>query len=238
MQKVKKKNQNSFYRNSILVIIILALLPHLATAASITGTIYDYNLNKVSGAIVQINTEPAQTQVTSNGTYKLEVPLGNYELKVSKNTGIALEEKAQADITISSEGSYTYDLILFRDIEEMEEPPIEDLLAEEESSLISIIGIISIIAVLIGLAVFIGTKKSKQVTENEADLEQQLLAFLAEKKRSTQKEIRKSFPYAEATISLALSSLEHQGKISKIKKGRGNIIILQRKKNEHRHNNP
>ena len=45
--------------------------------------------------------------------------------------------------------------------------------------------------------------------------------------RTTQKDIRKKIPLSEAKISLMVSELEAKGKIEKIKKGRGNIIILK-----------
>jgi len=47
--------------------------------------------------------------------------------------------------------------------------------------------------------------------------------------RTTQKYIRKQIPLSEAKISLMIAELEHKGIIEKIKKGRGNIIILKRK---------
>lgn len=47
--------------------------------------------------------------------------------------------------------------------------------------------------------------------------------------RATQKELRKHLPLSEAKISLVLTELESAGKIRKIKKGRGNIIILNTK---------
>jgi uncharacterized membrane protein len=52
-----------------------------------------------------------------------------------------------------------------------------------------------------------------------------VLAFIRSHKRVTQKEIRKSFPMSEAKISLIITDLESQGKVRKIKKGRGNVII-------------
>lgn len=45
--------------------------------------------------------------------------------------------------------------------------------------------------------------------------------------RTTQKLIRKKIPLSEAKISLMISELEAKGKIEKIKKGRGNLIILK-----------
>lgn len=44
--------------------------------------------------------------------------------------------------------------------------------------------------------------------------------------RVTQKDIRKQLPLSEAKVSLVITELEHLGKIKKIKKGRGNIIVL------------
>ncbi|MBI1970479.1 hypothetical protein HYS47_01920 [Candidatus Woesearchaeota archaeon] len=45
--------------------------------------------------------------------------------------------------------------------------------------------------------------------------------------RMTQKEIRKELPLSEAKVSLLITELEYAAKIKKIKKGRGNIIVLQ-----------
>ncbi len=46
--------------------------------------------------------------------------------------------------------------------------------------------------------------------------------------RTTQKEIRKQIPLSEAKISLMISELEHKGIVEKLKKGRGNILILKK----------
>ncbi|MFH1064650.1 MAG: hypothetical protein V1729_06210 [Candidatus Woesearchaeota archaeon] len=46
--------------------------------------------------------------------------------------------------------------------------------------------------------------------------------------RTTQKEIRKHIPLSEAKISLIISELEHKKIVHKVKKGRGNIIILNK----------
>mgnify|MGYP000167908787 CR=1 FL=1 len=46
-------------------------------------------------------------------------------------------------------------------------------------------------------------------------------------KRTTQKEIRKHFPFSEAKISLMLTELEHKGLIEKFKKGKSNVIKLK-----------
>lgn len=45
--------------------------------------------------------------------------------------------------------------------------------------------------------------------------------------RLTQKELREKLPHSEAKVSLIITELESLGKIKKIKKGRGNIIVLK-----------
>ncbi|MEK6827817.1 MAG: hypothetical protein AABX78_00550, partial [Nanoarchaeota archaeon] len=61
------------------------------------------------------------------------------------------------------------------------------------------------------------------------DLEHLIKIIKKEDGRTTQKDIRKQIPLSEAKISLMIAELEHKGIIEKIKKGRGNIIILKRK---------
>lgn len=46
--------------------------------------------------------------------------------------------------------------------------------------------------------------------------------------RITQLDLRKLLPYSEAKVSLIVSDLENRGIIKKIKKGRGNVLILNR----------
>jgi uncharacterized membrane protein len=46
--------------------------------------------------------------------------------------------------------------------------------------------------------------------------------------RVTQKDIRKRISLSEAKISLMITELEHKGIVERIKKGRGNIIILRK----------
>ena len=60
-------------------------------------------------------------------------------------------------------------------------------------------------------------------------MEQIIKIIKREGSRTTQKEIRKQIPLSEAKISLMIAELEHKGIIEKIKKGRGNIIILKKK---------
>lgn len=77
------------------------------------------------------------------------------------------------------------------------------------------------------------TKKSKKKSLYEGvdstDLQNVIDFISKEGGRTTQKELRKHIPLSEAKISLMISELEHKKVVQKIKKGRGNIIILKRK---------
>ncbi len=74
-------------------------------------------------------------------------------------------------------------------------------------------------------------EKKLEKTDNQDDLPndaKKVMDFIKSREgRCTQLEIREKFPSSEAKISLIISELEHKGKIQKIKKGRGNIIILK-----------
>tara|TARA_B100000315_G_C14401356_1_gene506635 strand:+ start:28 stop:804 length:777 start_codon:yes stop_codon:yes gene_type:complete len=74
-------------------------------------------------------------------------------------------------------------------------------------------------------------KVEKQASTEELveDLADKVLNFIKQNDgRTTQKDIRKQFPLSEAKISLVITELEHKEIIKKIKKGRGNVIILNK----------
>ena len=72
-------------------------------------------------------------------------------------------------------------------------------------------------------------KKEASTEELVEDLADKVLNFIKENDgRTTQKDIRKQFPLSEAKISLVITELEHKGLVKRIKKGRGNVIILNK----------
>ncbi|MBW2971934.1 hypothetical protein KY359_02760 [Candidatus Woesearchaeota archaeon] len=71
-------------------------------------------------------------------------------------------------------------------------------------------------------------KKTKHEALDDADLNKVIEIIKREGGRTTQKELRKHIPLSEAKISLMISELEHKKIIQKVKKGRGNILILKR----------
>ncbi|MFH1054152.1 MAG: hypothetical protein V1740_07070 [Candidatus Woesearchaeota archaeon] len=70
-------------------------------------------------------------------------------------------------------------------------------------------------------------EKEEAKIPSHSDLDKILDIIKKEGGRTTQKEIRKKMPYSEAKISLMISELEHNGMVERIKKGRGNIIVLK-----------
>ena len=63
----------------------------------------------------------------------------------------------------------------------------------------------------------------------DEDLQQVIDVVKKHGNRTTQKELRKEIPLSEAKVSLMVSELEDKGILKKIKKGRGNIIVLVKK---------
>ncbi len=62
----------------------------------------------------------------------------------------------------------------------------------------------------------------------DSDLQQVIAIIHSQDGRTTQKDIRKQLPWSEGKVSLMISELESKGLIEKIKKGRGNIIVLKK----------
>ena len=248
--------QNIFIRMKVTLLMIgfkvlaYALIGlffiNIANATTIYGTVYDLDLNKVNKAMVEINTSPKQFMVAQNGSYSFNAPNGAYAIKAQLMQKTSVLASVQENITIKQDGSYVLDLILFPDVEE----GIEDIgidvngnVVETKSNNIAI-GFV-VLFILIAVYHFIKTKKSKKELKEEIrtgqkehkskesgedyGLNQVIEIIKKEGNRATQKDIRKQIPLSEAKISLMIAELEHKGIIEKIKKGRGNIIILKKK---------
>ena len=229
----------------ILTLVLMCIfLINLVNAATIHGTIYDLSLKKMDNVRVEINTSPKQFIVAQNSSYAFNVPNGAYTIKAQLIQKNAILASVQENITIKQDGSYVLDLILFPDIEEgVEDIDIDvngDIVETKnnKNNILILSGIAAIlIIILIGLYYFRKQKKeTKKIEEikterigEDINLEQIIKIIKQEGGRTTQKDIRKQIPLSEAKISLMIAELEHKGIIEKIKKGRGNIIILKKK---------
>lgn len=203
-------------------------------AAVIHGDVYSLDLELAPHTIITINTTPKQLMVARNATYSLVVQPGIYTILAEHRT----LGSATTSISITDDGDYTRDFILYPDTQEsllnetyseVPDSALDTKTTPTTDLLNGLLRFIIIIALLITSGVLFREfkkKKTKKILSPEEDHREHLLAFLAkEDGRTTQRELRRVIPLSEAKISLLLTELEHEGKIEKIKKGRGNVII-------------
>lgn len=198
--------------------------------AVIRGTVYDWStLEPAYGAIVTVNSTPEQQFVAVHGYYNFFLPPGKYVIRAEYFNDSRLVATAEENITVSGEGEYMLDLLLFPSIgiEELNETEIEielnesELVAEKPWSVFGILT--ALIIALAALTVWAASRAVKKPKPLDPDAKK-VYEIIKREKRITQKELRRRLPWSEAKVSLILTDLEAQGLIKKIKKGRGNII--------------
>jgi uncharacterized membrane protein len=234
------------------------MLIDTAFAATIHGTIYDISLKKVNDVSVEINTQPKQFIVSKDGTYSFNVPIGDYKIKAEYFKGNILDSSVEENLSVIDDGDYILDLILFPNFDEEELSELDIGISLENDFKVKpnyIIYFLISIIIIISIIIYFYKKRKKfredrdgkeeeeikqkiliEETGEEAsedldeDLNQLVKIIKEEGGRTTQKEIRKKIPLSEAKISLLMADLEDKGLIKKVKKGRGNIIILKKNK--------
>ena len=219
----------------ILVFMLFLIVPYIH-AATVHGIVYDASLNRAENVIVEVSSVPKQIYVSKEGSYSFSLPSGDYTIKAIYQLNYD-RYTAQQNITIREDGDYVLDMILFPDITEENELLDEDInpdniyTGERGFRLVWYLTVILAILSLIAAA-FLLFKRKKQnkkpaVNVEETDETKAIVKFIKDNGgRVTQKDIRKNFPVSEAKISLLISELEDKGTIKKIKRGKGNIILL------------
>jgi len=216
-------------------VVLLLSLPSVM-GVTIHGTVYDFGLDSLTDAVVEINTTPRQQMVTSQGTYLFKVPPGTYLLKARHPSS---DSAITETIITKAEGDYVLDLILFPSLEAEEELLDEELKVEiiEEGLDEKPLGqwlIWLIVLIALGYLIYRVIKQPEKIVQREIVREikavdedlGKILNFLdQEGGRTTQKEIRKQFAHSEAKVSLMIDELQEKGLIKKVKKGRGNLIL-------------
>jgi len=150
-----------------------------------------------------------------------------------------LDSSIEQLININNDGNYTLDLILFPSLDDEDKLFDEsDITYQEDLSLDNKIPIILILITIFTIGFIFYWKFGKKNSKKDLELELQnkfedtqlinVLKYIKQNNdRVNQKEIRKDLKLSEAKLSLILSQLESEGKIRKIKRGRGNIIIIK-----------
>ena len=219
------------------MLALLLLLPFVE-ASALKGTVYDFSLEVAEDAIVLIDTQPRQTFVAKDGNYYFTLEPGTYILTAVLVEDQEIIARAEEKVTISNEGDFTLDLILFPSFGDLETLLNETDFVEENSLEDSrkfpywiVFVVILILLGFFGIKLLKRKKKIiKKEEKKEEDESEKVLAFIKkEGGRTTQKDIRKQSNLSEAKISLIISELESKGIVKKIKKGRGNVIVLEKK---------
>ncbi len=210
----------------------------LENMARVHGGVYDwYTLELLPNAIVEVNTTPVQKIVATDGTYSFDLPSGDYVIKAVYYEGRLLY--GEENITIVSPGDFVLDIVMF--------PPVDENVFDNDifddwnfpEAKVDY-GWIYLVAASMGVLmafVFLFRRKSRKaktreppssfkVVELPKDLKEVLDVVIQNGGRITQKELRKKLPYSEAKVSLMVADLEDRGLLRKIKKGRGNILVV------------
>ncbi len=233
-----------------LILFLLLILP-LASAATLKGSIYDENLDTAKDVLVEINTVPQQKYLAKTGTYSFDLPVGKYTLTAKNDRYIVTEEVE----ILSATGEYVLDLFLLPDFAEedelWQETQQELVIDTEEKTTPLWSKIVAGIIFALLLARIIYTRKKygslwkfrkrikaesqktpeqhkEELAKEPGYIDQALDIIKKHDGRINQKELRKEMMYlSEAKVSLIVTELEHKEKIEKIKKGRGNVLILK-----------
>ncbi|MDI6884161.1 MAG: hypothetical protein QMD00_03360 [Hadesarchaea archaeon] len=238
-------------RLPLLAIIVVAASIGIATPiafakenmATVQGTIYDLwsftPLENVKIVVYSDSTLRLQT-VSLDGTYSLSLSPGSYTIKAKYYSGAVLVYDAEENIALQAGDNLLLDLIMFPTFEENELPENHDILPDEEEAGAEFLwlGVATVlILVVVGVVVFYHRKimglVEKEVTAPPSrivglpeDLKEVVEIVRGSGGRINQVELRQKLPYSEAKVSLMIADLEDRGLIRKIKKGRGNIIVL------------
>lgn len=224
----------------ILTLFLIGILVPIVSAATIHGSVYDIFLDELDKAVITIDSEPQQTAVSKGGEYSFEISPGEYIINAIYY-GSDADYESEDKVSIKKEGNFKIDLILTPQLDseilgentnEFEELNSDFTLEKDKG--INVGMIITLIAIILIILYFYLAKghfikdvdESELKSENEEELEKVLKFIKSLGGRATQKDIRKKFPSSEAKISLMISELESKNFVKKIKKGRGNIIII------------
>jgi uncharacterized membrane protein len=241
--------------SATLFIVIFSTVASTGAQENVTrvhGTVYDwFTLEPLKNCIVEVNTVPKQVDVTENGEYSFKLPPGKYIITANFFRGKVLLYHAEENLTIpGTGGDFVLDLIAFPAFDENEMPLFENLIHEFETQdrgtnwIFLAIGIAAAVIIIVGIYyVKMASKKkpakvevAKEAAKEPApvrviglpsDLQEIVDKIRKSGGRMNQLELRKMLPYSEAKVSLMVADLEDRGLIRKIKKGRGNILILK-----------
>ncbi len=212
------------------ILFFIVLLIVNVGAATIYGSVYDFSLEKVENSIVTVNSTPKQQYIAKDGDYKFELSQGSYVIKAEYVKNLD-KYSAEDVVVIKEDGNYVLDLILLEELNDnVEDIVVEKDLFEKKFDYALIVIIVVLVLLIIYFVLRLkkkGEKKIEKSFETKDDVEKVVRILKEEDGRMTQKDLRKRLNLSEAKVSLLIAELESKNIVEKIKKGRGNIIILK-----------
>ena len=213
--------------------IIFGLLSaELALGAVVSGQAYDSSYEPLPNTLLEVTTHPKQSYVSKDGSYEFTLTPGKYDISAYHRLGNGTVIFTSKEVLVSGSGSYIVDLVLdsvFTGQTPSETLPFHLKLVRglQENYQLAIIAIVAVIGISI---LVILLRRNKPTKELDNSLDSVISIIKQSGGRITQKDLRKQMSnLSEAKISLMVSELEAKGHLEKIKKGRGNIIVLKRR---------
>jgi uncharacterized membrane protein len=112
-----------------LILVFSVCLSQSVSAATVHGTVYDLSLEKVANVKLTVDSVPAQTFISKDGSYLFELPAGEYVLIAGYYENKVLLSESEETVKIGSDGSYIVDLVLFpvldEDADSIDEPEFQ-----------------------------------------------------------------------------------------------------------------
>ncbi len=109
-----------FNKKKILIIAILVIilscvqLCAASDVATVHGAVYEWNsFQPLDNVIVEINTTPPQSMLARYGLYSFKLAPGNYLITASYYRNGVLLAYTEEELTITDDGDYVVDLLLF-----------------------------------------------------------------------------------------------------------------------------
>jgi uncharacterized membrane protein len=170
---------------SLSVILFAALcLPASAQEATIHGAVYEWDsFDPLEHVIVEVNSTPSQSMLANYGIYSFSLDPGTYLISASYYSGNELAAYTEEEITITDDGDYVLDLILFpvysddpllneSDFTELDDIASFSESEEEISSSSSVnsalIIIVLLILILAGVIIFVKQKKGSSTPQDSS----------------------------------------------------------------------
>jgi uncharacterized membrane protein len=168
------------------VILVVALSSSAsAQEATIHGAVYEWDsFDPLEHVIVEVNSTPSQSMLANYGIYSFNLDPGTYLISASYYSGNELTAYTEEEVTITDDGDYVLDLILFPVyyddslLNESEFTELDDIASfsdsddEAPSSVLPessvLIIVIFLIIILGGVLFFVKQKKNSSTSEDSS----------------------------------------------------------------------